>query len=160
MRMIKIIITQSVFCQMQHNTCQGILSSASSVAPTLITARRLSDKRAVEMVAFNFAGRSFTYKRIAQGLSRSVSALSCFMRKCLEPVIKADQSAQHVDVYGIAHNNPTKFTRNFQAAFQCIHHAELNLTTKKCLFGVRQIDCRCRSISSFCSKSRSARNTS
>ena len=35
---------------------------------------QMADQRSVEMVAFNFASRNFAYKRLAQGLSRSVSA--------------------------------------------------------------------------------------
>ena len=35
---------------------------------------QMADLRSVEMLAFNFASRTFAYKRLAQGLSRSVSA--------------------------------------------------------------------------------------
>ena len=34
---------------------------------------QMADQRSVEMLAFNFASRTFAYKRLAQGLSRSVS---------------------------------------------------------------------------------------
>ena len=59
------------------------------------------------MLAFNFASRTFAYKRLAQGVSRSVSALSSFIRKSLEPFVQADQCAQYVDDIGIAANNAT-----------------------------------------------------
>ena len=58
---------------------------------------RMADQRSVEMLAFNFASRTFAYKSFAQGLSRSVSAFSSFMREYLDPVVKADQCAQYVD---------------------------------------------------------------
>ena len=51
---------------------------------------QMADQRSVEMLAFNFASRTFAYKRLAQGLSRSVSAFSSFMREYLDPVVKAD----------------------------------------------------------------------
>ena len=35
---------------------------------------QMADQRSVEMLAFNFVSRTFAYKRLAQGLSRSVSA--------------------------------------------------------------------------------------
>ena len=40
---------------------------------------QMADQRSMEMLAFNFASRTFAYKRLAQVLSRSVSAfrLSC-----------------------------------------------------------------------------------
>ena len=50
----------------------------------------MADQRSMEMLAFNFASRTFAYKRLAQGLSRSVSAFSSFMREYLDPVVKAD----------------------------------------------------------------------
>ena len=42
---------------------------------------QMADQRSVEMLAFNFPSRTFAYKRLAQGLSRSVSAFSSFMRE-------------------------------------------------------------------------------
>ena len=55
---------------------------------------QMADQRLVEMLAFNVASRTFAYKRLAQGLSRSVSAFSSFMREYLDPVVKAAQCAQ------------------------------------------------------------------
>ena len=100
---------------------------------------QMADQRSVEMLAFNFACRTFAYKRLAQGLSRSVSAFSSFMREYLDPVVKADQCAQYVDDIGIAANNATDLTRNIRAVFKCICQAGLKLTIEKCHFGVRQL---------------------
>ena len=99
----------------------------------------MADQRSVEMLAFNFASRTFAYKRLAQGLSRSVSAFSSFMREYLDPVVKADQCAQYVDDIGIAANNATDLTRNIRAVFKYIRQAELKLTNEKCHFGVRPV---------------------
>ena len=98
-----------------------------------------ADQGSVEMLAFNFAGRNFAYKRLAQGISRSVSAFSSFMREYLNPVVKTDQSAQFVHDIGIAANNATDLTGNIQAVFKCIRQAGLKLTIEKCHFGVRQV---------------------
>ena len=68
---------------------------------------QMADQHSVEMLAFNFASRTFAYKRLAQGLSRSVSAFSSFMREYLDPVVKADQCAQYVGDIGIAANYAT-----------------------------------------------------
>ena len=81
---------------------------------------QMADKRSVEMLAFEFGSRTFAYKRLAQCLSRSVSAFSSFMREYLDPVVKADQCAQYVDDIGIAANNATDLTRNIRAVFKCI----------------------------------------
>ena len=101
---------------------------------------QMANQRSVEMLAFNFASRTFAYKRLAQGLSRSVSAFSSFMREYLDPVVKDDQCAQYVDDIGIAANNATDLTRNIRAVFQCIRNAGLKLTIEKCHFGVRQVE--------------------
>ena len=108
----------------------------------------MADQRSLEMLAFNFASRNFAYKRLAQGLSRSVSAFSSFMREYLDPVVKADQCAQYVDDIGIADNNATDLTRNIRAVFQCIRNAGLKLTIQKCHFGVRKVEFLGRTISS------------
>ena len=108
---------------------------------------QMADQRSVEMLAFNFASRTFAYKRLAQGLSRSVSAFSSFMREYLDPVVKADQCAQYVDDIGIAANKATDLTRNIRAVFKCIRQAELKLTIEKCHLGVRQVEFLGRTIS-------------
>ena len=109
---------------------------------------QMADQRSVEMLAFNFASRTFVYRRLAQCLSRSVSAFSNFMREYLDPVVKADQCAQYVDDIGIAANNATDLTRNIRAVFKCIRKAGLKLTIEKCHFGVRQVEFLGRTISS------------
>ena len=109
---------------------------------------QMADQRSVEMLAFNFASRTFAYRKLAQGLSRSVSAFSSFMRDYLDPVVKADQCAQYVDDIGIAANNATDLTRNIRAVFKCIRNARLKLIIEKCHFGVRQVESLGRTISS------------
>ena len=109
---------------------------------------QMADQRSMEMLAFNFACRTFAYRRLAQGLSRSVSAFSSFMREYLDPVVKADQCAQYVDDIGIAANNAMDLTRNIRAVFKCIRKAGLKLTIEKCHFGVRHVEFLGKTISS------------
>ena len=76
---------------------------------------QMADQRSVEMLAFDFASKTFAYRRLAQGLSGSAFAFSSFMREYLDPVVKADQCAQYVDDIGITANNSTDLTRNIRA---------------------------------------------
>ena len=108
----------------------------------------MADQRSVDMLAFNFTSRTFAYKRLAQGSSRSESAFSSFMREYLDAVVKGDQCAQYVDDIGIAANNATDLTRNIRAVFKCVRQAGLKLTIEKCHFGVRQVEFLGRPISS------------
>ena len=108
---------------------------------------QMAYQRSMEMLAFKFGSRTFGYKRLAQGLSRSVSAFSSFVREYLDPVVKADQCAQYVNDFGIAANNATDLTRNTRAAFKCIRKARLKLIIENCHFGVRKVDFLGRTIS-------------
>ena len=100
----------------------------------------MADQRSIEMLAFNFASRTFAYRRLAQGLSRSLSAFSSFMREYLDKVIKADQCAQYVDDIGIAANDADHLIANLRATFKCIQEAGFKLTMHKCHFGAKEIN--------------------
>ena len=65
---------KSLFCKLDYSQAYHCL--------------QMADQRSVEMLASNFASRTFAYKRLAQGLSRSVSLFSSFMREYLDPVFK------------------------------------------------------------------------
>ena len=109
---------------------------------------QMADQRSVELLAFIFASGTFAYKRLAQGLSKPVSAFSNFMRESLDPVVKADQCAQYVDDTEITVKNATDLTRNIRVVFKCIRKAGLKLTIEKSHFGVRQVEFLGRTISS------------
>ena len=100
---------------------------------------QMADQRSVELLAFNFASRTFAYRRLAQGLSRAPSAFSSFMREYLDSVIKAaDQCGQYVDDIGIAANTTEQLINI--AVFKCIRKAGLKLTIENCHFGVTQVE--------------------
>ena len=80
----------------------------------------MADQKSVELPAINFASRTFTNRRLAQGLSRALSAFSSFMREYMDSVIKADQCAQYVDDIGIAANTTEQLIKNIKAVFKCI----------------------------------------
>ena len=95
---------------------------------------QMADQQSIELLAFIFASRTFAYRRLAQGLRRSLSALSSFIREYLDPVIKTDQYAQYVDDIGIAANTPEQLIKNLRAVLQCLRKAGLKLSMAKCHF--------------------------
>ena len=101
---------------------------------------QMADQQSIELLAFNFASRTFEYRRLAQGLSRSLSAFLSFIGEYLDPVIKADQCEQDIDDIGIAANTPEQLIKNLQAVFQCLRKAGLKLSMAKCHFGVQEVD--------------------
>ena len=100
----------------------------------------MADQRPTEMLVFNFASRTYAQRRLAQGLSRALSAFSSFMRENLDSVIKADQCAQYVDDIGIAASDADQLIKNLRATFECIREAGLKLTMSKCHFGATKLD--------------------
>ena len=101
---------------------------------------QMADRQSIELLAFNFASRTLPYRRLAQGLSRSLSAFSSSIREYLDPVTKVDQCAQYVDDFGIAANTPGQLIKNLRAVFQCLRKAGLKLSMAKCHFGVQEVD--------------------
>ena len=89
---------------------------------------QMADQKSVQLLAFNFASRTFAYLSLAQGLSRSLSSFSSFMTEHLDKAIKADKCAQYVDDIEIATNTPEELKNNLREVFQCIRAAGLRLT--------------------------------
>ena len=100
----------------------------------------MADQQSIELLAFDFASNTFAYRRLAQGLSRSLSAFSSFIREYIDPVIKVDQCAHYDDDIGIAANTPEQLIKNLQAVFQCLRKAGLKLSMAKFHFGVQEVD--------------------
>ena len=68
------------------------------------------------------------------------------MHECLNPVIKADHSAQYVDGIGIAANSPEPLLTNLRAKLKSIQNAVLKLSFAKCSTGTTKIGFRGRTI--------------
>ena len=100
---------------------------------------QIADQQSIELLASNFASRTFAYRRLAQGLSRSLSAFLSFIREYLDSIIKADQCAQYVDNFGIAANTPQELIKKLQAVFQCPRKSGLKLSFGNCHFGVQAV---------------------
>ena len=101
---------------------------------------KMADPKTVEMLAFNFASRTLAYRRLAQNLSRSLSAFSSFLREYLDSVIKADQCARYVDDNCPAANSPEQLITNLRVVFKCILKVVLKLLMAKCHIGLKGID--------------------
>ena len=99
----------------------------------------MADEQSVELLAFNFASRTYAFQRLAKGLSRSVSAFSSFMRQNLDPVITADKCFQYVDHIGIGAHDTNDMLEKLRAVFTCIRESGMKLATDKCAFALREI---------------------
>ena len=100
----------------------------------------MADRRSIELLAFIFASRTRAFRRLAQGLSRSLSSFSSFRRDNLDKVIKANQFTQYVDGIEIAANTTEQLLINLRETFKCIRKTGLKLTMDKCRFGATEIN--------------------
>ena len=100
---------------------------------------KMSDPLSVQLLAFNFASRTFAYTRLAQGLSRSVSAFSSFMRMYLDSCIANDQCVQYVVDLGTGAIDFQGLYGKLKAIFTCIRNSGLKLSMGKCEIGVPEI---------------------
>ena len=99
---------------------------------------RMADQRSIYFLAFNLSSRTFAYRRLAQDLTRVLSAFLSLMSEYLDRKIKADQCAQYGDNIGIAANDPEQPVKNLKATFKCIQKAGLKLTMHKYNFGAME----------------------
>ena len=87
---------------------------------------QMADQQSIELLAFNFASGTFAHRKLAQGLSRSLSTFSSLIREYLEPVIKTRQCAQYVENIGIAANTPQHLIKTLRAVIPCLKKMNLN----------------------------------
>ena len=100
----------------------------------------MAEKQSIELLAFNFASRTFAYRRLAQERCCSLTAFSSSTHEYLDPVIKTNQYAQNVDDNGKTINTPQQLMKNLRAVFYCLRKAGLKLSMAKCQFGVHEVD--------------------
>ena len=90
----------------------------------------METQTSTETLAFNFASRTFAYKRLI--------GLFSFKRHYLVRVIKTDHCAQYVENIGIAANDSHQFIKNMRMIFECIREATIKLTMPKCHFSATE----------------------
>ena len=105
-------------------------------------------EQSIQLLAFNFGSRTFGFLRLAQELNRSLSAFNSTVREYLDPLVKADNSAQYVDDIGIAASTVEELVDNIEAVFTKVRQAGLKLSMSKCAFGHAEIEFLGRSITS------------
>ena len=102
---------------------------------------QMVDQQSIELLAFNFASRTFAYRRLAQGLSCSISAFSSLIREYLDPVIKADQCAQYVDDIGIAANTLNMWSKIYEQFSTAYRKLALNSLWPNAILGYNKHIC-------------------
>ena len=100
---------------------------------------QMADDLSVQLLAFNFGSRTYAYKCLAQGLSKSVTGFSSFIRHYLDPCLAADMCTQFMDDIGSAVNNYQELIPTLKKIFECIRKSGLKLSPKKCEIGTQRM---------------------
>ena len=93
---------------------------------------QMADELSVQLLAFNFASRTYAYKCLAQGLGKSVTGFSSFIRHYLDPCLAANICTQFMDDIGCAVNKFEDLIPNLRKVFDCLRRSGLKLSTEKC----------------------------
>ena len=99
---------------------------------------QMADELSVQLLAFNFGGRTFAFKRLAQGLSRSPTAFSSCVSKPLQSCIAADKCFVYFDDLGSGAEDGINLIKNLEHIFACIQKTGFKLSIEKCQFGIKK----------------------
>ena len=99
----------------------------------------MADPLSVHLLAFNFASGTFAFKSLAQGLSKSKTCFSSFIRSYLDHCTTSDLCTQFMDDIGAGATNFSEMIPNLRKFFECVRSSGLKFSPKKCQFGMPSI---------------------
>ena len=65
---------------------------------------KMADDSSVQILAFNFASRTFAYNGVAQGLNKSVTGFTSFVKHYLDRCLAANVCTQFMDHFAAGLN--------------------------------------------------------
>ena len=92
----------------------------------------MADDVSVQLLAFNFASRTYAYKCLAQGLNKSVTGFSSFIKHYLNQCLASGNCTQFLDDIGNAVTNFEQLVPFLREIFICIRQSGLKLSPEKC----------------------------
>ena len=95
---------------------------------------QMADDLSTQLLAFNFASRTFAYKSLAQGLNKSVTGFSSFIKHYLDPCLAANVCTQFMDDIAAGVNSFEELIPALRKIFDCLRKAGLKLSAHKCEF--------------------------
>ena len=101
---------------------------------------QMADDLSVQLLAFNFASRTFAYNCLAQGMNKSVTGFSSFVKHNLDPCLAANVCTQFMDDIAAGVNKFDEMIPALRKFFDCLRESGLKLSAHKCEFGTTKID--------------------
>ena len=101
---------------------------------------QMADPLSVQLVSFKFASRTYACKRLAQGLNKSVTRFSSFVRSFLDSCLAANLFTQFTDYIGCGVDKFEQMVPTLRQIFDCLRKLGLRLTPHECEFGMPSIN--------------------
>ena len=100
---------------------------------------QMADPLSVQILSFNFASRTYAYTRLAQGLNKSATGFSSFVRNYLDSCLAANLCTQFMDDIGCGVEPFKQMIPTLRQIFDCLQKSGLRFTSHKCEFGMKSI---------------------
>ena len=101
---------------------------------------QMADPLSVQLVSFNFSSRTYAYTRLAQGLNKSMTGFSSFVRSFLDSCLAANLYTQFLDDIRCVVETFEQVVPILRQIFDCLRKSGLRLTPHKCDFGMPSIN--------------------
>ena len=100
---------------------------------------QMADDFSVHLLAFNFASRTFAYNCLAQGLNKSVTGFSPFVKHYLDPCLAANVCTQFMDDIAAGVKKFDEMIPALRKIFDCLRESGLKHSPHKCDFGTTKL---------------------
>ena len=91
----------------------------------------MADDVSMRLLAFNFASRTYAYKCFAQGINKSVTGFSCFIKHYLDPCLASGNCTQFMDDIGYTVTDFGQFVQSLREKFISLSLSGLKTSPKK-----------------------------
>ena len=98
---------------------------------------QMADNLSVQLLAFNFGGETFAFRRLAQGISRSPTVFNSCVSKHLQSCVASDKCFVYFDDLGSGAKNGNTLIDNLENF--PLQSLGFKLSIEKCQFGIPKI---------------------
>ena len=98
----------------------------------------MADKQSIQLLAFKYSARTYACKYLAQGLAKSVTGVTAFIRIYLDSCLAAGSCTQFMDDIGCDVEKFEELVSNLRNTFNCIRKSGLKLAPAKSLVGTEK----------------------
>ena len=99
----------------------------------------MADDLSIQFVSFTFASRTFAYNCLSQGVKKSVTGFSSFVKNYLDPCLAANVCTQFMDDIADGVNNLDEMIAAVRENFDSLRESGLKLSLRKFEIGTKEI---------------------